>query len=792
LVSGPDPHLAILTEEAVMPRWSIALVALLLWVGAPLGAQVAATAPLAGVPNPTSHFGFRPGSDRQLANWTELTAYYDLLARTSPRVTIDTLGTTTLGLPFVMLTITSPENHARLDEFREIQGRLADPRRVTSEAERRDLIERGRTVVLITQNIHSTEVGSGQMAPNLLYRMAASNEPKVREILDDVILLHIPSLNPDGTQSVPNWYRRWVGTEFEGANIPFLYHHYIGHDNNRDWYAFTQRETQLTVQRAHNVWRPHIVHDVHQMGGTGARIFVPPFVDPVEPNVDPLIVAAINQLGTYMAAEMISEGKRGVAVNAQYDMYTPARAYQHYHGGVRILSETASARMATPIDLRREDLTSARGFDVHERSWNFPYPWEGGEWGLPQIVDYMESAAMALLTNAAANRRFWLENFWNINRRAVDRWDSWPQAWVIPAGQANEAGMRTALRILRMADVEVHRAQSAFTAGGRQFASGSYVIPMNQPYASFAQTMLERQVYPRMFDYPGGPPTRPYDVTAHTLPLLMEIEAVPVQEEVRVGLSAPVAMPELGYRAPAALTGRRAPRIGVYKGWAETMPAGWTRWVLDQHGIRYDTLHNETIRAGNLNRRYDVILFQDQAARQIVEGYRPGQMPPEFTGGIGEEGVRALRQFVEAGGRVVAVEQATDLMIDAFGLGVTNVVADVPPQDFFIPGSILRLNVEGGHALGRGARAENVAWFWRSSRAWDVNDPRVRVVARYGTGDPRLSGWVLGEDRIAGRPAILEAPVGRGSVVLFGFQPNYRGQTVATWPLLFNALAAGR
>src|SRR5690606_18358537 len=173
--------------------------------------------------------------------------------------------------------------------------------------------------VLLTSHVHSTEVGSGQMPANLVYRLATSEDPEVLQILDRVILLVIPSLNPDGTELLSNWYRQYLGTDFEGTNPPELYHPYIGHDNNRDWYAFTQVETQLTVERAHNVWRPMIVHDVHQMGATGARMFVPPYVEPFEPNVDPLIIAGINQLGSYMAAELITERKAGVVTNAQSD-----------------------------------------------------------------------------------------------------------------------------------------------------------------------------------------------------------------------------------------------------------------------------------------------------------------------------------------------------------------------------------------------------------------------------------------------------------------------------------------
>ncbi len=756
---------------------------LVIGAAAPAGAQ--------RVPTPREHFGFEIGADRKLANWTQLSAYSEALARTSPRVTIDTLGRATKGQPFVMLTITSPENHARLRELREVQLKLADPRTVRGPEELERLLDTGRTIVLITHQIHSTEVGSGQVAARLAHRLASSDEPRVREILDNVILLQIPSLNPDGTQWVSDWYMRYVGTPYEGTAPPWLYHFYIGHDNNRDWYAFTQIETQLTVEKAHNAWHPQIVHDIHQMGSTGARIFAPPFIDPVEPNVDPAIVAGVNQLGSYMAAELIAQGKQGVVINAIYDAWTPARAYQHYHGGVRILTETASARLATPIELPKERVRGGREYDASQRSWKFPALWEGGKWGLPDIVDYQESAAMALLVNAAKNRHYWLENFYRINERAVKGWPEWPAAWVIPADQANESGLAYVLRILTMADVEVHRATRAFSAGGRRFPAGTYVVPMQQPYASFAQTMLEVQTYPDLREYPGGPPKRPYDVTAHTLPLLMNVEAIPVQkwEGRPPPLSERLPVQPFRFSLPEALQGRRAPRIALYKSWQEPMEAGWTRWVFDQHGLRYDTLKDARIRAGNLNRDYDVILLQSQRPSSIRRGYAEGTMPAEYTGGIGDAGAEALRSFVEAGGRIVAVEEATDFVIDLFGLKVANAVVGRRHQEFYVPGSILRADLDADHPIARSVGARTHVWYWGSSRAFDVTDPGIRVIARYGTGNPAVSGWILGPDAIAGKPALVEARVGRGSVVLFGFQPNYRGQSVATWPLLFNALA---
>lgn len=739
-----------------------------------------------GIPSPQQYFGFEMGSDRQLANWDELTAYYEELARRSERVIVDTLGATTTGQPFVMLTITSPGNHARLAELQEIQMKLADPRIVSNEAELRQLFNDGKAVAMITHGIHSTEVGTSQMAARLAYTMASSNEERILEILENVIFLQIPSLNPDGLQWVNDWYNEHVNTQYEAAPLPWLYHFYTGHDNNRDWYAFTQKETILTVA-AQNDWHPHIVHDVHQMGGNGARIFFPPYIEPWEPNIDPALTTAVSQLGTYMAAELTAQGKKGVVVNAQYDAFTPARAYMHYHGAARILSETASARMASPTNISPEVLGPGRNFNASQRSWNFPNPWEGGAWGLPDIVDYQYAGAMALLTNAAKNRRFWLENFYGVNKRAVDKWEGWPDAWIIPGGQENQTGINYALRALVMSEVEVVEALEAFRVEAMSFPAGSYVIRMNQPYAGFANSMLEIQHYPDLREYPGGPPQRPYDVTAHTFGYLFDFEAVEVDGEIGVELSEPITAPDFDFDLPAHLRAPDAPRVAMYKSWQEPMPAGWQRWVLDQHNMVYDTLHDADIRNGALE-SYDVLLFQSQEENSIRNGFQTGQLPQQYTGGLGNQGTEAVSQFVRAGGRVIAIEAATDFIAELFDLEISSVTSGLANTDFYIPGSILRIELDQMSEINAGMREEVSAWYWRSSKAYNVNDPRVRIAARYGEGDPLLSGWVLGGHHIAGEAAILEASIGGGSVVLFGFQPNYRAQTVATWPLLFNAM----
>ena len=484
------------------------------------------------VPAPVDVLGFTPGDDRKLASWQQIADYFKQLDRASNRVVVEDLGKTTLGRPFLVATISSPANLARLDYFKEIQRKLADPRLINSnDAEAEKLIAEGRTIVLITCGIHSTEVGGNLVSMNIAYHLASDDSPETREILDRCIVLLVPSLNPDGVDIVKNWYDKTFGTPAEGTSPPELYHHYTGHDNNRDWYAFTQVETQMTVDKIHNVWRPQIVHDIHQQGETGSRFFIPPYTEPWEPNVPPLIQAGVNFMGSSMAWELAAEGKAGVVINGVYDAWTPARAYQHYHGGIRILSETASARIASPTNVPFERLTPQIGVNPKVRSWNFPLVWQGGDWKLANIVDYMKSGALALLRNAARYRERWLRDFYQIGKDAVrERKPGEPFAFLIPPVSGRNFWKRRRaeqiLSILERGDVEIITAKSPFEAGGKQYPEGTKIILMAQPYGAFAKTLLERQQYPDLREYPGGPPRRPYDVTAHTLPLLMGVKGV--------------------------------------------------------------------------------------------------------------------------------------------------------------------------------------------------------------------------------------------------------------------------
>jgi hypothetical protein len=753
------------------------------------------------VPAPEDVLGFRPGDDRKLASWNQTIDYFRRLDGASDRVRFEELGKSTMGAPFVMATISAPENLARLEEYKQIQQRLADPRALGANPEREAaaLISRGKTIVLITCGIHSTEVGSYLSSMLIAHRLASSSEPAVLEILRTTIILLVPSLNPDGVDIVKNWYDKTLGTPFEGTDPPELYHKYTGHDNNRDWYAFTQVETQITVDRIHNLWHPQIVHDIHQQGVTGTRLFLPPYMQPVEPNVPKQIVEGYTELGLAMKDELRAAGLKGITWGSTYDAWTPARAYSHYHGGVRILSETASARIATPVTLRLEDLRPGLGFDPRQASANFPDVWPGGQWRLSDVTRYMTSAAFSLLRHAARQRERWLRRFYEIGREAVrPRAEGELFAYIIPPDDEATAKSHTGaqrrpalLGILRRGGVELDRARS-FTASGTTYPKETVIVRMAQPYGNFAKALLETQRYPDLRDA-GGKPIPPYDVTAHTLPLLMGVPVVPVYKSFQYE----VITANGGWGGGHGVFD---PRYAIYRSHLPVMDEGWTRWVIEQErefGRRCcPSLMDDEARAGNLRAKYNTIVIPDQSPRAILEGHRQGTMPPELTGGLGAEGVKALREFVEEGGTLVCLNRASVFAIEQLKLPVRDVTQGLARTEFYAPGSILRIELDKSHGIAASMPKESIAWV-ENSPAFELSDAkdarsRVRVIARYpAEGDPLLSGWLLGGERLRGRAALLEVRMGKGRVFLFGFRPQYRGQSMATYPLFFGAIFSG-
>ena len=758
------------------------------------GAQRAAAS--SAIPTPASILGWEPGTDRKLPTWNQVTTYFRALDKASPRVAVRTLGKTVQGRDFIVAFIADPATLASLERYRQIQRRLMDPRlRSAGELER--LLDQGKNVILVTSSIHSTEVG-GFLTPFVLAdRLARGNSAEVRSILANTIIMLVPSQNPDGVDIVGNWYRSTLGTPAEGTPPPELYHHYVGHDNNRDWYAFTQPETRYTIDSLYGPWVPQIVNDIHQQQSNAGRIFIPPYMDPLEPNIDPILTAATNSLGMAMAWRMVSEGKVGIATNASYDQWSPARQFSLNHRGVRILTETASARLATPIDVPFSALGTARGYDARVQSWNFPALWKGGRWGIGDIVAYQSSATWALLSQAARDRRQWLEGYARLGERALAADHPWtmdslvPTAYVIPKGQKDAQAVQRLLWTLQHGMVEVRETTAPVAAEGETFPAGSYAVVIRQNFGAYANALLQPQRYPNLREYPGGPPKRPYDVTAHTLPLLFGVDAIAVYGEVPVSRAPIAAVAEPAYRV-AGLTGNASRRIAIYKSHAASMDEGWTRWVFDSYKVPYRSIADRDLRAGRLNDRFDVIILPDQSAGAIARGLG-GNYPDSLRGGVGEAGARALNAFVENGGTVLAFNEASDYAIETFKLPVKNVLSGVRSTEFYAPGSLFRVRLDKANPIAAGHTASTAAVWFEDSPAFEITDAtRARAVATYeASGNALLSGWLLGAERLNGKAALVEATVGKGRVVLYGFRPQYRGQSVATLPLIWDAIGRG-
>jgi hypothetical protein len=800
----------------------------------------------ARAPTPREALGFTPGDDRKVADWTQITNYFKQLARASERVRLRELGESTQGRTLFAAFISSAENIRELDRYRDIQRRLADPRLVRDEAERERLTREGKAVVVVSCSIHSTEIVASQMSMQLAYQLASARDKETREILDNTILILIPSPNPDGIDIVADWYRRSLDKPWEGTEPPELYHAYAGHDDNRDWFMLNLSETRALTRLLWKEWFPQIVYDVHQQGQTGSRFFVPPFYDPPNPHIAPLLLREVGLIGHKIAADAEAAGFRGVITNALYDTWWHGgfRTAPYFHNSIGILTEAASARLMTPARVTPEQLkrSSTRGMPSalpESPSTNFPDPWPGGEWRARDIMGLELTAARSILSMAAKYRERYLRNFYDLGARALD----WPPrdrddvlAYIIPAGQGKDESVAKLISLLVEQGVEVHRMDEELhltLMGSRgsvyndmkgappyEWPSGSFLVFLRQPYRANVQALFERQIYPDRMS--GGAPERPYDVAGWTLPMQMGVEAYPVQgireseRERRLTLVTDIARvrKDLGLisrgvdakwedrargvarmrdASPIRNPVKEGVRVALYKSWTASMDEGWTRWLFDTFNVPFTSLRDADVRAGNLRAQFDVIVLPSMRMRDIIEGRAKDTAPPEMTGGVTEAGAENLRRFVEEGGTLVCWDDSTEFAIKSLKLPVRNVLEGLKPSDFYCPGSVLRIEVDAASPLARGVAARADAYFINGAAFEVTDDSRARVVARYSQSKEELlrSGWLLGSQYIAGRAAIVEATLGRGRVVLFGFRPQHRGQTWGTFPFVFNSVSLG-
>ena len=799
--------------------------------------STAALAQSSAIPSPKSVLGFTPGDDRTIADWSQITGYFEKLDRASDRVLVQTLGQSTLKRPVIVAVISARENILALPKYKDIQQQLADPRKISGHMPREQLFADGKVVVAISCSIHSTEIVASQMSMQFAYELANAQDTDTREILENTIILLIPSPNPDGIDIVANWYRKTLGTPYEGREPPELYHHYAGHDDNRDWFMLNLKETQLITRLLWHEWFPQIVYDVHQQGSNGSRFFIPPFYDPPNPYISPLLLRQVGLIGHKVAADLQAAGFKGVLTNALYDTWWHGgfRTAPYFHNSIGILSEAASARLMTPATVTPEQLarSTTRGMrNATDAVTNFPDPWPAGTWRPRDIMDMEMISSRAILSMAAKFRTDYLRNFYELGSKNLAPTENKGDtiAYLIPAGQARDEAVAKMIGTLIDQGVEVWRLDrelhvvlspkalvrtnspteklGAYKVGGplmemREVPLGSYIVFLNQPQRSNVIALFEPQIYPNRLTALGEA-ERPYDVAGWTLPLQMGLEAPAVVEiresaneqkltllkdgnQVRADLALTL---KKGDESPIKNPVKQPVRVGIYRSWVSNMDEGWTRFVFDTFNVPYTSIRDTDFRQGALNSKFDAIVLPSQSGLQIVNGHAAGTFPAEYTGGLAEAGLKNLKDFVNNGGMLICFDNSCDLAIKQFNLPLRNALEGVKTSDFYCPGSIVALEVDNKNPIATTLPATLPAYFINSSAFTTTADANVRVIARYAKENVLMSGWLLGEDKLRGQIALAEVGVGKGRVVLFGFRPQHRGQAWGTLPLIWNVLSS--
>ncbi|HEX9581749.1 MAG TPA: M14 metallopeptidase family protein, partial [Gemmatimonadales bacterium] len=560
--------------------------ALVAWA-VPLAAQTRITSPM-------EQFGHNVGDDYFLATYTQLDAYFRKLDTESDRLVVQDIGKTAEGRPQLMAIITSPRNHANLQRYREISRRLALAEGLTDE-QARSLAQEGKAVVWIDGGLHATEVLGAHQLIETVYQMASQNDPETMRFLDDVVLLAVHA-NPDGMELVSNWYMREPDpTKRSTDGIPRLYQKYIGHDNNRDFYMANQPETANMARVLYLEWSPQILYNHHQTGPQGVILFAPPFRDPFNYNLDPLLMASIDAVGAAMHGRFIAEGKPGATMRrgASYQTWWNGglRTTAYFHNVIGLLTE--SKGNPTPIQI---PFYPERQLPSGDLLW----PIEPQQvWHFRQSVEYSITANRAVLDYASRNRENVLYNVYLMGKRSIERGnrDQWtnhpkmidrvrsqvaadrvqmgreafpgfgrevpmryyqamrnpadrdPRGYIIPADQPDFPTAVKFVNTLVKNGITIHKASSAFSVAGKQYPVNSYVIKTAQAFRPHVMDMFEPQDYPNDFTHEGGPPIPPYDNAGYTLAYQMGVKF----DRILDGFDGPFVKAEGMQRPPAGM-----------------------------------------------------------------------------------------------------------------------------------------------------------------------------------------------------------------------------------------------
>jgi hypothetical protein len=832
--------------------------------------------------SPEEFLGYKVGADYKVADYETIQKYFKHLSDNSKMMVYEEIGKTVQQRDMFMAIVSSEENIKNLEKYREIVKGLSDPRKI-SEDEAKQLSKDGKVVVLVTCNIHSTEVGSAQMSMELVHNLVTSKAPQnIVKVLEDVIFIIMPSINPDGLTMVVDWYNKYLNTEFEGSSLPYLYHVYSGHDNNRDWFMFNLPETKSVVNIAYNKWFPQIWLDEHQMGSSGARLFVVPYKDPINPNVHPLIWRWQKVIGGLTALDLEKKGFTGIIDQAYFEGWWqgPASDCGLWHNQIALLSEMASCNIASPVYIDPSEVKATEEITTYDIRTNYSNPWRDGWWRLRNIVDYELALTYSLIETSSRFKEDLLYNYYLMGKDAIEKGKTGnPYALIIPRNQNDPVTASRMIEILQEGAVEVNWMENDFRIDNITYPAQSYVIFLAQPNGRYAKDLFEEQFYPDLRKSKKENPIEPYDVAGWTLPYLMGVKHFVIEKPVEINATPlsdanyPKATVEsssskyfiatAGLNVNSTLINRlqredvkvfwnmekisannknynpgsvivlnnkksqkllvdlsnelhlkvdvlsevdetklkelKKVKVGLYQPFTANMDEGWTRLLLENYNFDFEVIQNKDFKDKKIKDKFDVVIIPEMNGDLIKTGYWGGDLarynrpkPLEYDSGIGRIGVENLKVFVEKdGGYLITLGEACNFAIEDLGLRVTNVLKNVKNEEFFCPGSLIKINVDNTNPIGYGME-EEVIGYQNNNIAFVTSIPFGQfdrsVVARYPTKDLLKSGFLLGEDYLYNRAAIVDVKQKKGHVILLGFKVQNRHQTFGTFKLLFNAI----
>jgi hypothetical protein len=823
----------------------------------------------AKVTTPKQFFGHDIGDDYYLSNYKQFSEYWHRLDKDSDRMTVQTIGKTAEGRDQLMAIVTSPANQKNLRRYREIAQKLCLAEDLTDDEAKKLSLE-GKAVVWIDGGLHASEVLGAQQLIETCYEMVARDDDEAKRIRDNVIILFVHA-NPDGMDLCSNWYMQESDPTKRNLRIPRLYQKYIGHDNNRDFYAVTQPETQNMCRIMYREWYPQIMYNHHQTGPAGTVMFAPPFRDPFNHNIDPLVMSGIDFVASAMMERFLSLDMPGVTTKtgSSYSAWWNGglRTTAYFHNMIGILTETIGSPTPSSIPFVASKRTP---------QGNLYYPIEPQEWHFKQSVDYSVQANMAVLDLAARYKEKFLYDIYRMGRRQIERgqkdtWTDTPmrteaaksladlrkpelrdaKAYVIPPRGQDTMAVERLVQALEENGVKVDRYKGSVGVNGRVYPPGAIVIRCDQPFRPHVLDMFEPQDHPNDIPAPGAAPIPPYDSAGYTLALQMGVKFDRVLDPIKIDTNVAYfgSNPYLILIAPAGkwvgdmtdsgtyLQASKAlasgtsvnlynsagshllgtgylgqpetgalkltmPRIALWDRYGGSMESGWTRWIMDQFKIPYTVVYPQELDSGNLNAKFDVIVFVDGA---IPSELGPKRAPntegiPEqyrsWLGNVNQDTLPKLREFLDNGGSIVTLGSSTSLA-KHLGLPVENyLVADgkpLPRTKYYVPGSILKVRVDYKQPVAWGTMNMEANVMFDNSPVFKITDTsRVTPIAWFDTDKPLVSGWAWGQSYLKDGVAIAEAPVGKGKLYLFGPEILYRGQSWGTFRFFFNALLLSR